>query len=112
MAKATSQKHPVTKTKTVTRVVRKTEPAQKKVQPKLEPGQEAAFEQPMPEASVQHVPGQEEIPAVTAENVQPSRSVDEIPVEGNNIAKVRDRAFADTPPANDQPPVEKTFVSS
>lgn len=34
-----------------------------------------------------------------------------IPAEGNNIASTKDRAFADTPPANEQPPVEKTFVS-
>lgn len=57
----------------------------------------------------EHVPGQEEIPAVTPENkVNPPT---EIPAEGNNIACAKDRAFADTLPANDQPPVEKTFVS-
>ncbi len=35
----------------------------------------------------------------------------EIPAEGNNIASAHDRAHADMPPANDQPPVEKTFIS-
>jgi len=34
-----------------------------------------------------------------------------IPAEGNNIASAFDRAHADMPPASEQPPVEKTFVS-
>lgn len=61
----------------------------------------------------QHVPGQVEIPSVTHESkaAHDAAAKKSIPAEGNNIASVKDRAFADTPPANDQPPVEKTFVS-
>lgn len=47
---------------------------------------------------------------MSEEQPEPSKSLEEIPAEGNNIASAEDRATADTPPANDQPPVEKTFV--
>lgn len=114
-AKKTAKSTKVTKPATVrpkaTKILRakKTQPAAPQRVP--EPSKKAPETAPVetkPAELVQHVPGQvEEQPP----QPQVPQSADEIPAEGNNIASVHDRAHADMPPANFQPPVEKTFVS-
>lgn len=110
-AKTKSQKHPVKTIKTQTRVLQRTEPEPAKAEePKSDP---SPVQPPVEAEGGQHVPGQVEVPPMTPERaaeLRAERDEDAIPIEGNNIAIVRDRAFADTPPANNQAPVEKTFV--